>query len=72
MSASQRSAAPWWAPGGAGAEAEACPCCFGFYAYEIEVRCADCDKPMCPLCAVSGRRIEVHVCVECGAEETAG
>ena len=72
MSEPQSSAAPWWAPGGSSAEAEECSVCLGLYAYEVEVRCVDCDRPMCPVCAVTLRRSEVHVCVDCGSEEEAG
>ena len=38
---------PWWLAGGD----ETCPSCERRYAYEIEVRCIDCDGPMCPVCA---------------------
>jgi len=72
MSESQRSAAPWWAPGESAAEAEECSVCLGLYTYELEVRCVDCDRPMCPVCAVSVRRTEVHVCFDCDGEEGAG
>ena len=72
MSMSQSSPAPWWAPRGSGAEAERCSFCLGVYAYELEVRCVDCDRPMCPVCAVEVRRTEVQVCLDCGAEEPAG
>ena len=38
---------PWWLAGGE----ETCPSCEQRYAYEVEVRCVDCDGPMCPVCA---------------------
>lgn len=72
MSESQRSAAPWWAPGGPSAEAEECSFCLGLYAYELQVRCADCDRPMCPVCAVSVRRREVRICFDCEEGEAGG
>ena len=39
---------PYWLEGD---EAE-CPYCGHLYAYEVEVRCIDCDGPACPICAV--------------------
>jgi hypothetical protein len=72
MSESQSSGAPWWAPDAFHSEAEECSFCFGVYAYELEVRCVDCDRPMCPVCAVSVRRTEVHVCLDCDCEEEGG
>lgn len=58
---------PWWAEGGS----ERCPFCLQSYAYEVEIRCADCDSPSCPCCAVIERRTAVyHRCSDCvGAEE---
>ena len=29
---------------------EECPHCGQWYAYELEVRCVDCDAPSCPNC----------------------
>ena len=53
---------PWWAAGGT----ERCPACLHLYAYEVQVRCVDCDGPLCPLCAVEVR-VEVvsRRCPEC-------
>lgn len=52
---------PWWLAGGE----EECPRCMASYAYEVEVRCVECDGPMCPVCAVWSReRLEVF-CPEC-------
>jgi hypothetical protein len=43
-----------------------CVHCSQGYAYEREVRCAECDAPMCPLCVV---RIEARtVCPDCTKE----
>lgn len=72
MSRSQREPAPWWAPGDGSPESETCPYCLGVYVYELEVRCVDCDRPMCPVCAVVEQRTAVHLCVECGCDEAAG
>lgn len=53
-------ALPWWL----GEGEEECPHCGQFYAVEVEVRCVDCDGPMCPHCKV--RHTEVHyVCPAC-------
>lgn len=43
---------------------ETCPFCHQGYAYELEVRCVDCDRPMCPLCAVRLRRRRL-TCPQC-------
>ena len=40
-----RNAPPWWLSGD-----EECPHCHQLYAYEIEVRCPECDGPSCPHC----------------------
>jgi hypothetical protein len=55
-------APPWWAEGGS----ERCPSCERLYVYEMEVRCANCDQPSCPHCAVVERRTTViRRCREC-------
>ena len=40
---------PWWATAGS----ESCPVCLQRYHLEMEVRCTDCDAPLCPHCAVT-------------------
>lgn len=35
--------------------AERCEGCEQLYAYEVEVRCVDCDRAMCPFCVVTVR-----------------
>jgi hypothetical protein len=53
---------PWWLDEGE----ERCDFCLQTYAYEVEVRCVDCDQPSCPHCAVLIReRRTVHHCPEC-------
>ncbi len=53
-----RRAAAWWLGG-----EEECPHCHQLYAYEIEVRCPQCDGPSCPHCVA---RLERGiVCIGC-------
>lgn len=49
----------WWIAG----DDEECRHCDHGYAYETEVRCVDCDEPLCALCArlEGGRRL----CPDC-------
>lgn len=55
----------WWLEEGS----EECPFCLQSYHYEVEVRCVDCDRPMCPQCTVRVRvRHEVH-CPDCEPAE---
>lgn len=42
---------------------EECPHCEQGYAYEMEVRCAECDEAICPLCAA--RENHRMVCPQC-------
>lgn len=51
--------ARWWLSGGT----EECPHCGQWYAYEVELRCTDCDAPICPLCVM--RMAERIVCPDC-------
>ena len=45
---------PWWLSQGD----EECPHCEGDYIFETEVRCVQCDAPICPMCVVRvGRRV---------------
>ena len=37
----------WWLLAGE----EECTSCGRTYVFEAELRCGDCDTPMCPLCA---------------------
>jgi hypothetical protein len=44
-------------------EQEQCPDCLQLYAYELEIRCFDCDSPLCPFCVF---RIDVDwFCLGC-------
>ena len=70
MATSTPDSVPWWAHGGS----ERCPVCLQLYAYEVEVRCADCDGPLCPLCAVEVTvELVARRCPDCctGAAEEA-
>lgn len=51
--------APWWLGG-----EEQCPHCHQLYAYEIEVRCPECDGPSCPQCVMQHVQRGL-VCVVC-------
>ena len=55
-------ALPWWLTGAD----EECPACGQAYAYEIEVRCVDCDAPLCPVCVTWVERR--GFCAGCHAE----
>jgi hypothetical protein len=52
-------AKPWWLT----ADDEECPDCSQGYAYELVVRCVDCDAPMCPGCVI--RRGKLMLCRAC-------
>ncbi len=56
----------WWLEG-----SEICPFCDHRYVWEMEVRCVDCDRPVCPVCLVRIRLNEFR-CPDCGdsGEET--
>lgn len=52
-------AVAWWLGGD-----EECPHCGQFYAYEIEFRCPECDRPSCPHCRQQHAQGH-NVCPEC-------
>jgi hypothetical protein len=52
----------WWLDEGG----ESCPRCLQTYAYEVEVRCVECDGPLCPHCAVRVTELVVR-CPDCPA-----
>lgn len=61
-----REPVPWWVEGGS----ETCPFCLQSYVYELEIRCHDCDSPLCPQCVVTERFALVnHLCPDCLEEE---
>ena len=49
----------WWQ----GRGTETCAHCSASYHYEMEYRCADCDRGVCAVCAVTER--ETVYCPEC-------
>lgn len=51
--------ARWWLGG-----SETCGFCHGVYAYELEYRCCDCDRALCPNCATLRSQGQC-VCPEC-------
>jgi hypothetical protein len=40
-----------------------CDFCHGSYSFEVEVICVDCDRTMCPFCAIRMRAH--HSCRDC-------
>jgi hypothetical protein len=57
----------WWLGGG-----ESCGFCLLDYSYEVEFRCDDCDRPVCPECVVVVSERAVIICPECRAEGEGG
>lgn len=53
--------APYWIVGGD----QQCSFCLQPYAYPMEVRCTDCDRPACPLCAERSVARTGRLCPEC-------
>jgi hypothetical protein len=53
---------PWWLRDAT----ETCPACSQSYAYHTEVRCMDCDGPLCPICVQVTTTFEFS-CPECFA-----
>ena len=63
LSKSSATKVPWWLEEGD----EECLHCSGYYLLQVEVRCAECDGPMCPHCKIV--HAEGHlVCPECAKE----
>jgi hypothetical protein len=55
---------PYWLYGGK----EICTHCGQPYVYEMEVRCVDCDRGICPTCASSDPETAECFCPDCGPE----
>lgn len=49
-----------------------CPFCLARYFLELEARCAGCDRPVCPVCAVRVRRSRVILCPACPPDPEEG
>jgi len=47
---------------------ERCRDCEALFHYELEIRCVDCDAPICPFCVVT-ERWSCRGCVEAPTEE---
>jgi hypothetical protein len=61
--ATKSAAASWWLEEGE----HDCPHCEQSYSYEVEVRCFECDAPICPMCIV---RVDEHLfCPDCQERE---
>lgn len=59
----------WWLAGGS----EVCDFCLQRYAWEVEVRCVACDRPVCPVCVVTVReRVPERAGPERAPRERAG
>ena len=56
---------PWWALTGS----ETCAVCLATFDLEVEVRCHDCDAPVCPLCVVEVEATTSLHCVACSPGE---
>ena len=56
MSKRKLQSVPWWLEG-----EEECPHCHHLYAYELEIRCPECDEPSCPHCVT----LHVEICEVC-------
>ena len=50
----------WWLSG-----EQTCGFCAQFYCVEVEYRCVDCDRPVCPICAITVRESRQVFCPEC-------
>ena len=51
---------PWWLAG-----EETCEFCVQQYSVEVEYRCVDCDRPVCPMCVITVRERHRVWCPEC-------
>ena len=58
---------PWWLSD----TTEVCPACSQAYAYHTEIRCVDCDGPLCPICVQVTTTLELFCpdCMEGGTGE---
>ena len=53
----------WWSAGD-----QFCQFCQELYLLEAEVRCVECDRGVCPMCAVFVRVEALRLCPHCHTE----
>jgi hypothetical protein len=57
--------APWWL-----VESDACPFCVQENALNLENRCYECDRPVCPFCVTIVQETKLVRCPVCGQQES--
>lgn len=72
MSANRSHSRPlsrWWLGG-----RETCDFCLQLYVLEMETRCAQCDRSVCPMCVTEVQASHLLLCPECdgGGEDPDG
>jgi hypothetical protein len=48
-----------------------CGFCLQFYLLQLELHCAECDRPVCPLCAKHGAGDAGGLCPDCATSVVA-
>jgi len=61
-------AVAWWSEPGP----SLCDFCLGTFHVEVGYHCADCDRPICPICIATARERSAVICPECGVEGKPG
>ena len=64
MSRERFSGAAWWDEAGP----DYCEFCQHTFYVEVGFYCADCDRPICPVCVVTVHGQEGVTCSECSSE----
>ena len=54
----------WWNEAGP----DRCEFCRHAFCVEVGFHCADCDRPVCPLCVITVRERQIVVCPACHEE----
>jgi DNA-directed RNA polymerase subunit RPC12/RpoP len=54
----------WWSETGP----STCDYCLATFHLEMGYYCADCDRPVCPVCVLAARDRRAVVCPECHTE----
>lgn len=57
---------PWWSAAGP----EQCEFCLQSFYQESGYYCADCDRPVCPVCVIALREHKVTRCPQCHPAES--